>query len=332
MTSQKHTKTYVVIPNWNGMDMLGACLDSLLAQSEPCRIVVVDNGSEDGSIELLHSGYPDVHLIQRDKNYGFTGGVNPGIDYALEQGAEYVALFNNDALADHHWLKHLVACADTHPEAGIVTCKFLMMDRRHLDSTGDFYSIWGLLFPRGRNQVDTGQFDDQREIFGATGGASLYRCKMLQEIGTFDDDFFAYFEDGDISFRAQLAGWKVRYEPAAKAYHHLSATSSRLGDFARFHSTKNLVLLFFKDMPPGLFAKYLPLFCLQYTRMFLSSCVRGKPHVFVKGSWAAIRLRGSTRAKRRKVQAVRRVDNRYIESILYHKWPPRPPIITKENQ
>src|SRR5665811_22579 len=110
----------VVIPNWNGLDWLAECLDSLAAQTQPHRVVVVDNGSSDGSKELVCDEYPQIHLIARDRNYGFVGGVNPGIKYALAQKADYVVLFNNDAVADPTWLSELVKTAEAYPKAGII--------------------------------------------------------------------------------------------------------------------------------------------------------------------------------------------------------------------
>lgn len=320
-------KVCVVIPNWDGLDFIQPCLDSLTHQTLSSHIIVVDNGSTDGSCELVEKNYPQVELIKLPVNRGFTGGVNAGIEKALSEQADYVLLFNNDAVAEPTWIEKLVAAADAHPKSGIVTGKLMRLDKKHLDSTGDFYSIWGLPFPRGRNEVDSGQYDDQSAVFGASGGATLYRARMLGDIGSFDNDFFAYFEDVDISFRAQLAGWEVTYEPGAIAYHHVSATSSRLGDFARFHSAKNFLLVYAKNMPPKLYYKYLPLFAVQFCRMGLSSLLRGKFMVFLKGSWAAIKLHRGTKSKRQKIQAARKVSNSYIDSVLTHHRPPKPPAI-----
>ena len=205
----------------------------------------------------------------------------------------------------------------------------MRIDRKHLDTTGDFLSIWGLPWPRGRNEVDTGQYDAQTDVFGASGGATLYRATMLQDIGLFDEDFFAYYEDVDLSFRAQLAGWRTFYEHQAVAYHHLSATSSKHGDLARFHSAKNFILLYAKNMPLKLYLKYCPLFVLQFLRMAASSTLRGKPGPFLRGTWAAVRLHSGTVRKRKQIQAARKVPVGYIDGILYHHRPPKPPRITE---
>lgn len=317
--------TWVVIPNWNGADMITHCLRSLKRQSLNHQVVVVENGSTDDSVEIIKKNFPAVTLLEFPDNAGFAGGVNRGMSYALKKGADFIALFNNDAVADKDWLKNLIWEAEANPKAGIITSKILREDRKHIDSTGDFYTIWALPFPRGRNLVDKGQYEEAQDVFGASGGASLYRAKMLEEIGLFDEDFFAYYEDVDISFRAQMAGWKVRYQPKAIVYHGLSKTSSKLGDFARYHSAKNFLLLYSRNMPSRLYWKYLPLLTLQFGRMCLTSIARRKFSVFLKGSWAAVRMHGRTRIVRKKNLALQKVDTNYMDSILTHSRPPRIP-------
>lgn len=221
-------KVSVVVPNWNGAHDLRDCLDSLLEQSQKAHIIVVDNGSTDNSLELLKSKYPSVEVIKLPKNRGFAGGVNPGIKKAISDKCEYVALLNNDAVAKKDWLKYLTESLDKNPKIGIATSKIISFQNNILDSTGDIYTIWGLPFPRGRGEAVSNKYDSDVEIFGASGGASLYRVEMLQQIGLFDEDFFAYYEDIDISFRAQLAGWKVAYVPQAIVYHQISATSRKI--------------------------------------------------------------------------------------------------------
>lgn len=321
----KFYDTCVVIPNWNGIDYLADCLDSL--KSVSAHVVVVDNGSIDGSGDLVKNHYQGVELIELPANLGFAGGVNVGIKKSIDKGARYVALLNNDATVRKDWLENLVKTADKHPDTGIVTSKIVRSDREHLDSTGDFLSVWGLPFPRGRNQTDSGQYDTELEVFGASGGASLYRVGMLKEVGLFDEDFFAYFEDVDISFRAQLAGWKIRYEPQAVVYHKVGGTSSKLGNFARYHSTKNFVLLYIKDMPGWLSLKYLPLFFIQFLRLGSSSLVKGKILPFLRGVIVALKLVPRTLKKRRNIQSTRKVSVNHIDSILYHHKPPKLPQI-----
>ena len=318
-------KIFVVIPNWNGADMITWCLDSLSNQTLKHEVVVVDNGSTDESISIIKANFPNVHLVCLPRNTGFTGGVNTGIRYALEQNADAVALLNNDAVVDKQWLEQLAKFLDANPEAGIVTGKLLRDDKKHFDSTGDYYSVWGMPFPRGRNVLDNGQYDQPEPVFSASGGASLYRSSMLDQIGLFDDKFFAYYEDVDISFRARLAGWQVFYEPKAVAYHHVGATSSKLGSFTRYHATKNFYLLYGKNMPGWLFWKYLPRFTLQAIRLAISSIGRGGGLAYARGVVKALINIPSVVADRHKIQNSRKSSVQSIDSLLYKKRPPSIP-------
>ncbi len=312
----------VVVPNWNGKPYLKDCLDSLLRQTHKANIIVVDNGSKDGSLELLKESYPEVEVIALDKNYGFAGGVNRGITRALEMKSEYVALFNNDAVADKDWLKQLVITANKHPEVGIVTPKLLKSDKKHLDSTGDWYSVWGLPFPRGRNEVDNGQYEKAEYVMGASGGASLYRSTMLKEIGLFDEAFFAYYEDVDLSLRAQLSGWKVYYQPTALAYHEVGGTSTKLSNFTRFHSVKNINYLFLKNMPLRLFIRYLPRFLLANIFLGAGALKRGKPHVFAWSYLVMLAHVPTMLIQRHRIQSSRKISVGAFDSLLFRGMPP----------
>lgn len=317
-------KTAVIVPNWNGEDFLKPCLDSLLDQSVNCTVIVVDNGSKDSSLEILDRYQDKIIVLKQKRNLGFAGGVNVGLKYALSNNFTYAALFNNDAIADKNWLKQLLGAANK-TKAGIVTGKFLRADKKTIDSTGDFYTIWGLPFPRGRNTLDSGQYDQIEPVFGASGGASLYRLSMLENIGLFDERFFAYYEDVDISFRAQLAGYKVMYNPKALAYHNVGGTSSKLGDFTIYHSAKNFWLLYVKNMPGFLYFKYLPLASLWYGRIFIGRIVRGGLLAFIKGWLKSLSLLPSTLISRHKIQKALQVPVSYIDSIIVKSKPSRPP-------
>jgi GT2 family glycosyltransferase len=197
------------------------------------------------------------------------------------------------------------------------------MDGVHLDSTGEVLSIWGMPYPRGRNEPDEGQYDDQTDVFAASGGASLYRSRMFREIGLFDEDFFAYLEDVDLSFRAQLAGWRVTYVPAAVALHHVSSTSDKHAGLRRFHSTKNFYFLFVKNMPFPLVVLYAPLVVLHSARLMLGSVVRERTVlVYLRALAAAIGALPRMIGKRRAIQRDRKVGHRHIGSMLVKGAPP----------
>lgn len=312
----------VVVPNWNGADNLRKCLDSLFSQSIKPHVIVVDNGSSDDSVKLVKEKYPEVELIIHDKNKGYAGGVNPGFKKAMERNMKYAAPFNNDAVADKRWLEHLVDYLDHHPKTGIATCKFMSADGKHLDSTGDYYTVWGLPYPRGRGESDTDKYDSQTEIFGASGGASLFRVKMLEEIGLFDEDFFAYYEDVDLSFRAQLAGWKVAYVPTSVAYHEIGATSSKIKGFTTYQTMKNLQLLHYKNVPRPYFWKVGWRLTLASSFFILRAITRGQGISAVRGDLRGSWLVMKKRSERRRIQRSRKVPDEYIWNMIVHDLPP----------
>lgn len=314
----------VVIPNWNGIQFLDDCLRSLNAQSQPADVIVVDNASSDGSAELVRSRFPETTLLSLPSNRGFAGAVNAGINHALADGVDYVALLNNDAVAEPEWLRRLIATAEQYPRAGIVTSKLLLADGVHIDSTGDFYSSWGWAYPRGRDEVDRGQYDgpDAREVFCGSGGASLFRAAMLADVGLFDEDYFAYLEDQDLGFRAQLMGWSARYEPGAVAHHRMMGTSGRMSNFGRYQAIRNCIYLYVKNLPAPLCFKYLPKFLVGLALMAAND-VRRRRFRAIAGAYVdAARHLPAMLRKRRQVQTSRRVDVRYIDSILIHPLPP----------
>ncbi|HLG90937.1 MAG TPA: glycosyltransferase family 2 protein [Candidatus Saccharimonadales bacterium] len=317
------TKTSVVIPNWNGAKAISGCLDSLVKQTLPSQTIVVDNGSTDRSLAIIRDEHPDVDLIALPKNKGFAGGVNVGIKRAIENGSKYVALLNNDAVADKAWLKSLVDFMEDNQKAGIATSKMLNGAGKRLDSTGEAYTIWGLPYPRGREESRTDKYDQDIWIFGASGGASIYRIKMLKEIGLFDEDFFAYYEDVDLSFRAQLAGWKVAYAPKAVVYHQIGATSSRIQGFITYQTIKNLPWLFWKNIPPGrIFLKVLLRFELAYTAFIIKAIARGQVWAVVKGLSVYVILWPKKIWQRIQIQRRKKVSNDYIWDIITHDLPP----------
>lgn len=316
-------KVIVVVPNWNGRSGLKPCLDSLLAQSQKAHIKVVDNGSTDGSVEFIEEHYPDIEIIRHDTNKGYAGGVNPGFRRAIETGSDYVAPFNNDAVADKDWLKNLSHYLDTNQGVGIATCKLMSSDGKYLDSTGDYYTSWGIPYPRGRGEPADDRYDHTTAVFGASGGASLYRVSMLMEIGLLDEDFFAYYEDVDLSWRAQLAGWKVAYVPASIAYHEISTTGKKIKGFFTYQTIKNYPFLLWKNVPFGLLPVILPRFYIAYLA-FLAKAVAtpGRRWPAFKGIVVSLCLLPKKLVQRYKIQSKRKVDTDYIRSIITWDLPP----------
>ncbi|RME39062.1 MAG: glycosyltransferase family 2 protein [Thermoflexia bacterium] len=315
-TCQSAPFVSVIIPNWNGAAHLPTCLESLRRQTwRDFEVIVVDNGSEDGSLELLAREYPEVRVLALGENRGFAGACNAGIRAA--QG-ELIVLLNNDTEADPRWLEEVVAAFGRHPEAGIVASKMLLFDRRDTFHTaGDYYRVDGRPGNRGVWQTDRGQYDREEYVFSACGGSAAYRRSMLDDVGLLDEEFFYSCEDVDLAWRAQLAGWRCVYAPRAVVYHKLSATGG--GPIASFYDGRNFLYLLVKDYPGDLWRRYWPLILRAQFRLAWEA-IRAW-----RGAAARARLRGMLAGllgiprmlrKRRAVQRRRRVDRAYLESIL----------------
>lgn len=318
---------YVIIPNYNGADMLAAAIDSVLDQSyRNLTLIIVDNGSVDDSrtiIERYQARDQRVKGIFRDKNYGYTGGVNPGFEQAVAAGVAYVAPFNNDAIAHKDWLLHLAQFLDNNASYGIAACSLQHADGKTYDSTADLYTVWGLPYPRGRDETVRGQYDALTDIFGASGGASMYRVAMLKKIGFFDQDFFAYYEDIDLSFRAQLAGYKVGFVPQSVVYHAQGKTSETMrSGFTTHQYMKNLPMIVVKDVPGHLLKTVVPRLWFAYTIFFINAVLHGKGWAAFTGWARAFWLLPKKIGERRIIQKNRTVSDDYIWSIFTHDLPP----------
>jgi len=316
------TSVAIVVLNWNGIDDTKKCIDSLLDQTyKDYSIVVVDNGSKDSSLEVLRGLEVEkkIILIEQSKNLGFAGGVNVGISYAVENNFDAVALFNNDAVADKNWLTELIKNLD---KASIVTSLLLSSDGSKIDSTAESYTNWGMPFPSNRNNTIK-EIPESGFIFGATGGASLYDINLFKEIGLFDNSFFAYYEDVDISFRTQLADHKIYFTNKAVVYHKQGATSKKIPGFAVYQTFKNIPLLFTKNVPTRLLLPIGGRLVLLYVLMFGNAVKNGAGLPALKG-WLASIGYFWTRSLwlRMNIQRNRKVSTDYINSIILHDLPP----------
>ncbi len=306
----------VVIPNWNGARFLAVCLDALRNQTlDGVEIILVDNASSDGSQSFVKTNYPEVRLLELEENRGFTGACNLGIEAAA--GA-YIALLNNDTEVQPDWAEQVLAAFADHPDAGIIASKMLLFDQRdRFHTAGDFFTIDGVAGNRGAWDKDSGQFDRGEFVFSACGGSAVYRTSMLREIGKLDDDFFFLLEDVDLAWRAQLAGYKVWYEPRAVVYHHLSATGG--GVTASYHAGRNGIWLIVKNMPSSLLRKYARLILARQLASLWEAARawRGREARARLRGWlaGAFRIRGAL-AKRKRIQAGKRVSDDYIDSML----------------
>lgn len=233
--------TYVIIVNWNGKRHLGPCLDSLKAQEGSShRVIVVDNGSSDGSVQFLRERYPEAEVISLGANRMFASAANIGMRRALDGGAEFVALLNNDTVVSKDWLASLIKTAVEDKRIGICASKMLRMhDKSIIDSTGHIFKD-GIIYDRGSGEEESGQYDAKTDVVGGCGGAVLYRKQMLDEIGLFDGSFGFYYEDAELSWRAYKSGWKAKFVPGAVVYHERGATARQDEALLR-HGVVNMV-------------------------------------------------------------------------------------------
>ncbi len=248
----------VAIANYNGRELLARMLESIDRQTlTPGEVVVVDDCSEDDSVAYLRERWPAVRILALERRSGVTAALNACLQAA---NTELVGLFNNDMELEPECLAEMVAELDRHPEAGSVTPKMLdHADRGVLDGAGDMLNWRGGGRRRGHGARDEGQYDRPEEVFGPCGGAAVFRRSALQAVGGFDEDYFAYYEDIDWAFRAQLAGFRCRYAAGAVLYHHGSATLGRgFSDFNGYHLWRNPVWLVAKCFPAGSLLRHLP--------------------------------------------------------------------------
>src|SRR3972149_8610335 len=239
----------VIVLNWNGGGFLEECLNSLANQSyKRFEIIVVDNGSTDGSLELVKKKFSgSVKLIENGRNLGFSGGNNRGIEAAK---GSYILLLNNDAVAEKKWIEELIISAEKYPKTGMCASKVLSYDNRNIiDNVGHLIYRDGLNRGKGRLEEDRGQYDNEEEVFFPSGCAALYRKKMLDEIGLFDDEFFAYGDDTDIGIKGRLAGWKCLYVPSAIVFHRYSGSSNPYSELKAFYVERNRVWIAIKYFP-----------------------------------------------------------------------------------
>jgi GT2 family glycosyltransferase len=275
------SRVAVVIPTWNGRELLDAALASLARQTLPAEVIVVDNGSMDGTAEHVRTAHRGVELVALPENRGFAAAVNAGVSAS---SAEYVALLNNDMEVEPGWLAALVDALDADPGAGSAASKLRMLrEPGVLDGAGDLVTWYGATWRRGHGEPDRGQYDEPGVVASPCAGAALYRRRALEEVGGFDERFFAYLEDADWGLRAQLAGWRCLWVPAAVAYHLGGATSRRMGDLETELIARNTLALVLKSFPAGRLVAWSPLI-LGYQAWTLARAV-------AHGSWRAV-LRG----------------------------------------
>jgi GT2 family glycosyltransferase len=306
----------VAVLSYDGRHLLEVILPSLARQSfRDFEVVVVDNGSRDDTVAWLREHWPEVEIVSLPVNIGVTAALNV---CARSGHGELVGLFNNDLELDAECLGELVAALSGHPDAGWAGAKLMDFQQREvIDGAGDVFTWAATGGRRGHGELDRGQYDEPRAIFGACGGAALYRRSALEQVGEFDEDFFAFYEDVDWNLRAQLAGLSCRYVPTAVVYHMGSATiGSGLSDFTRYHLWRNTLWIIAKDLPAPALVRHAHQLVLGQLVNLAVALRDGKLRIWLR-VWRD-GLRGLPRAlrKRRRVQALRTVSLSRLDTVV----------------
>lgn len=273
----------IIIPNWNGQRHLQRCLPAVFAQTYPhFEVVIVDNASTDGSVELVREQFPQVTLIVNDTNLGFAAANNLAIRATR---APYIATLNNDTQVEADWLSELVRGITSDPKIGMVASKILYMQPPHLvDSAGVGVSRAGLAWNRYNGAQENPSEIEPYEVFGPSAAAALYRREMLDEVGLFDEAYFAYYEDTDLAWRARLMGWRCLYMPTARVHHAHSATSRQGSPFKRYLLSRNLLWTVVKNYPS-------PDLWLRLPEIVFYNLLSDAYRMLLERSWSPVRGR-----------------------------------------
>jgi GT2 family glycosyltransferase len=325
----------VVVVTWNRRNLLRSCLQSLTLQdlNQPFEVVVVDNGSDDGSPEMVLSDYGKttgfrLELIRNRENRGFCAANNQGF---RASDSEFVALLNNDAEAEPDWLRKLATAFEGRPDVGMAASKILVHeDPRRIDKAGHLIYPDGQNRGRGSGELDEGQYDRVEEILWPDGCAAMYRRAMLDEIGGFDEEFFAYADDAELGLRAQIAGWKCLYIPGAVVRHHRGATLGLRSSRRLELIERNRLLLAAKLFPWSLLW-WNPLYYALRLGAGVWAAITGQGEVgkypgvrgklqaafaLLKGDWQALPLLPRMLAKRREVERIRKLSPREVRQLI----------------
>ena len=304
----------VIIVNWNGKKLLPDCLESLRKQEfQDFSTILVDNGSSDGSVDLVSGLYPEVRIISLSRNLGFAAANNAAFS---EAKTKYIALLNNDAVAHPQWLKHLTESLESNPAAGFATARILYYENREIiDRAGDGYSTAGAGVLRGRGSKAK-DYAQTQYVFGACAAAAMYRKAMLDHVGFFDPEFFLIYEDVDLSFRAQLSGYPCLYVPAAEVFHMVSSSIIRDSAISIYYGHRNLEWVYFQNMPSGLLLRSLWSHALYDLAAFFYFGFKGMAGPFLRAKWDAIKSFKRIMKNRSRIQAEKSVNNAYLWRLM----------------
>lgn len=301
----------IVIVNWNDAKWLRDCLESLVATGYPnLEIILVDNGSTDDSVALIRREFSDVQVLENKENLGFARANNQGI---LASRGEYVVLLNADTKVGKGWVQEQVKVMEADPKIGMCGGKMLLMrEPGKINSAGMVLLRNGLTRHIGDGEIDRGQYNQQREVFGVAGACAFCRREMLDQIGLLDEDFFAYSEDLDLCWRAWLRGWKCVYVPTAIVYHYRNVTidqNQELYWHFRYLNQRNRIWVLLKNAGWGTLLRMAPSL-LAYDVVMTGKGLKAwitsrRPPVELQARWEAVKSLRKMVGRRRVIQRTR---------------------------
>ena len=303
-----------IIVNWNGKELLGDCLRSVERQTfKALEIILVDNGSTDGSVGFVESEFPFVKVVSLKENSGFAGGNIEGLKHSR---GDFIALLNNDVTLCENWVEHMVKAINRDPDIGLCSSKIIIEGTNEIDSIGEIYTTAFTSLKLGEHQ-NQNEFESGKLVPGACAAAVFYRKAMIDKIGFFDANFFLNYEDSDLHIRAWLAGWKCFFVPEAVAYHKVSATLGNLTDTAVYYLSRNVEWVWMKNIPFQLMLRYLHHRILAELATFIYICfIKHKWRPFFKGKLAALLKMHVMIGKRKSIQKLIRLSNKQIKDEL----------------
>ncbi|HSJ88503.1 MAG TPA: glycosyltransferase family 2 protein [Anaerolineales bacterium] len=309
----------LIIVCWNSGEYVSRCLESLSLQTfKNFEILIVDNGSQDKSTVDLAEKYPqlDLHVKYLSGNIGFTAANNLGAK--LAQG-KWLVLLNADAFPEPDWLAELIRASEEHPDiASFSSRQLVAANPSILDGAGDTYHVSGLAWRLGLGYPANEYGLESSEIFSPCAAAAMYLRQAFLDVDGFDEDFFSYFEDVDLGFRLQLQGYRCLYVPQAVVHHIGSATFGERSDFAFYHSHRNMIWTFVKNMPLKLFWFHLSEHIIANVIYLLYYALRGRGKVLLRAKWDAIYGLPKAWKKRRAIQKRRKVSGHILEKHMQH--------------
>lgn len=293
-------RSTVIIPNYNGMRYIENCLASL--EGEPADVILVDNGSGDGSRELVEEKFPNVRIIALEQNQGFCRAVNLGVEASK---TTYVIFLNNDTRVEKGFVRALERALEGDEKVCAGSAQMVNLHHpERIDDAGDYYCALGWAFAAGKDKPREG-YRRPREIFSACGGACIYRREVFLQIGMLDENHFAYLEDVDLGYRVRLFGYRSQYVPEAVVYHAGSAFSgSRYNAFKAEYTARNSVYLVYKNMPPLQLLINLPLLLAGFLVKTLFYLRKGMGGSWLRGIRKGICLCISKEGRQRRVRFI----------------------------